>query len=68
MESFLRRKIPEFLEALHVGELYRFWNTAWHHYAPAEPHSETCSIRTRPRLRINGKLFQPFGITTLLPG
>ena len=29
----------------------RFWNTAWHHYAPTEPHAETSSIRTRPGLR-----------------
>jgi hypothetical protein len=26
-------------------------NTAWHHYAPSEPHAETSSIRTRWRLR-----------------
>ena len=42
--KLLRRKTPGFLEALHVGELYRFWNTAWHQYAPTEPHAETSSI------------------------
>ena len=49
--KLLRRKTPGFLEALHVGELYRFWNTAWHHYAPTGPHAEASSIRTRSVLR-----------------
>ena len=40
-----RSKTPGFLEALYAGELYRFWNTTWHHYAPTEPHAETSSIR-----------------------
>jgi len=42
--KLLRRKTPGFLEALHFAELYRFWNTAWHHYAPTEPHAETSSF------------------------
>ena len=29
----------------------RFWNTAWRHYAPTEPHAETSSIRTRSGLK-----------------
>ena len=42
--KLLRRKTPGFLEALHVGELYRFWNTAWHHSC-AHPEPSGCSYR-----------------------